>query len=118
MPMCEKGVGLGGGFGGSSGNKLPSKDSQLKHIFADRPGHMPDTPRNRQALVEVANDPNCHVGRSSNGLDWYARTEPDGSQIWVKVYEGKISDGGINATPRQYNPQTGFNNNPYRRGKK
>lgn len=107
-----------GGFGGATGNSLPSNPSQIKHIFGDRPGHLTDTPRNRQTLVEVANNPDCYMGGDANGADWYARIEPDGSQIWVKVYNGTISDGGVNATPRPYDPETGLNNNPYKRRKK
>lgn len=115
--MCEKGGGMGG-FGGATGNSLPPNSSQIRHILADRPGHLPDTPRNRQTLVEVANDSDCYVGKSSSGLDWYEKIEPDGSQIWVKVYNGTISDGGINYIPRPFDPETGFNNNPYKRKRK
>lgn len=117
VTMCEKGGGMGG-YGGTTGNSLPSNPSQTRHIFGDRPGHLPDTPRNRQILMEVANDPDCFVGRSLNGLDWYARIEPDGSQIWVKVYRGTVSDGGVNHTPRQYDLETGFNSNPYKKRRK
>lgn len=114
--MCEKGGGMGG-FGGATGNSLPPNPSQIKHILADRPGHLPDTPRNRQTLVEVANDAGCYVGRDANGVDWYARMEPDGSQTWVKVLGGVIRNGGRNKPPRQYDPTTGFDRNPERRKK-
>ena len=29
--------------------KLPENDSQIKHIFEEREGHLPDTPENRFA---------------------------------------------------------------------
>ena len=63
--MCEKG-GMGG-YGGQSGNRLPQNRSQQKHIFAERSGHLPDTPRNRQAVMELINDPASKVGTDSRG---------------------------------------------------
>ena len=69
LRMCEKG-GMGG-FGGQIGNRLPSNRAQMMHIFADRPGHLPDTPRNRQTIVELINDPANRAGIDGNGKTWY-----------------------------------------------
>ena len=61
--MITKG---GGSAGGNSGqNRLSSKPPQLKHMFADRPGHLPDTPENRALLESVANNPNNYLGTDS-----------------------------------------------------
>lgn len=103
---CPTGL-FGDGLGG---NSLPSNASQLSHIFGNRPGHLPDNPGNRQLLVDVANDPGSYLGADSIGNLWYARVEPDGSQIWVVVRNGVIQNGGKNKPPRDWNSGTGLNN--------
>lgn len=45
----EKGRGSAGGRNIS----LPKNDSQLKHIFAERDGHVPDTPQNRKNWLNL-----------------------------------------------------------------
>jgi len=87
---------------------IPSDTSQTDHIFGDRPGHVPDTPANRQMLVDTASDQSNFQGTDQWGNDWYAQTQSDGSQVWVSSRNGVIQDGGVNLTPRTYNPQTGL----------
>lgn len=81
------------------GAKLPLGESQLKHIFADREGHIIDTLENRRLIESVANDANLFVGVSDNGLGWFSKIQDDGSQVWVKVFRNDtthiISDGGL-----------------------
>lgn len=107
----EKG---GGAAGGSGRNTLPSQPSQLKHILTDRTGHLPDTAENRSLLESVANDPNNYIGTDSLNTRWYAQIQPDGSQIWVCVWNGTIRNGGINMIPRIWDSATGLNNNPFK----
>ena len=111
--MSEK-AGMGG-FGGLFGNKLPMNKAQQRHIFSDRKGHMPDTPRNRQLLIELINDPDCKVGSDANGTIWYAKLLPDGSQFWACVRNGTSQNAGRNEKPREWDDQTGFNKNPFKR---
>lgn len=82
-------------------------------MFADRPGHLLDTPENRALLESVANNPNNYLGTDSMNTQWYAQIQPDGSQIWARVWNGSIFNGGINEVPREWNPVTGLNNNPF-----
>lgn len=100
-------------------NELPTTVAQLKHIFADRPGHIPDTPENRAIIQEVCNDPSCYLGTDRFGAKWYARLNEDGTQTWVKCFNDRISDAGKNIVPRDMNPKTGLNNEPpsYRKDK-
>ena len=35
---------------------MPKNDSQIKHIMAERKGHMPDSPKNRALLESVSDD--------------------------------------------------------------
>lgn len=111
--MCEKGGGMGG-FSDTTGNSLPSNDSQIRHIFGNRLGHLPDTPRNRQALVRLANDENHKLGTDKYGNTWYVIARPDGSQTWVTVRNGVIQDGGRNDSSHPWDSETGLNRNPKR----
>ncbi|MFT9078668.1 hypothetical protein [Ethanoligenens sp.] len=91
--------------------KLPQNKSTLNHIFNDNSGHVIDTPGNRKALVDTANDPNNYLGKDKYGNNWYAKHQDDGTQIWVETRNGQIWDGGINNSLRSWNGQTGLKNN-------
>lgn len=101
----------GGGAAGSGGgyNRLSSKPSQLKHMFADRPGHFSDTAEHRALLEAVANNPDNYLGTDAMNTQWYAQIQPDGSQVWVRIWNGTIFNGGINAVPRQWDSGSGLN---------
>jgi hypothetical protein len=60
-------------------------DSRVPHIFRQAPGHLPDTPANRQLLTDVALNPRNFLGTDRYGNLWYAQTQPNGNQIWVQV---------------------------------
>ncbi len=101
----EKGRGSAGG-----GNiSLPKNDSQLKHIFRKKQGHIDDTPSNRTLLERVANSKENFVGTDSMGTQWFSKNQPDGSQVWVSVRNGTIQNGGINNPPKIWNSKTGYN---------
>ena len=99
-------------------NHLPTDDSQLRHIFGVREGHLADTPRNRQTLLELANDAGSFDGTDAHGLDWFTRIAGNGAQYWVSVRNNVIQEGGYNRTPREWDDQSGYNRNPYKKGKK
>jgi hypothetical protein len=81
-----------------SGSTLPPGNSQLQHIFRDAPGHVADTPANRTLLESTAQNPGNYVGMY-NGNKVYARTQSDGTQVWVYERNGVIQNGGVNTTP-------------------
>ncbi|WP_224367594.1 hypothetical protein [Hyalangium versicolor] len=83
-------------------------DKRAGHIFRDAPGHLKDTPANRQLLKDVANDPGARLGTDKFGNRWSARTNPDGTQTWVQIRNGEIINGGVNPTPRMFHPETGL----------
>lgn len=122
------GTGVHGGFGDTAGSKLdtnkdgtvslPKDRSKLDHIFGDRPGHLPDTPENRQRLTDLAQDSSKYIGEDQYGNSWNAQINPDGTQDWVRYRDGTINEGGRNAVPRVWDPDTGLNNNPFRGGRK
>ncbi len=94
-------------------SKLPTKDAQVKHIFRDAPEHLADTPANRALLETTANNSKNFLGVDKYGASWYAEIQPDGSQIWVKTYNGTISNGGVNQMPVTFDSATGLNQNPF-----
>ena len=93
---------------------LPENNAQLKHIFREGNGHIIDTPDNRSKILNVANDKKNYLGRDARGNDWYAKTESDGSQIWVRTRNGKVDNAGVNTTPRTWDDETGLYNNTRR----
>ena len=93
--------------------RLPKDDSQLKHIFRKADGHLEDTPENRQLLLDLANDVNCHAGKDVYGNDWHFKELDDGSQLWISSRNGIIQEGGLNHPPRPWSERTGLNNDPF-----
>ena len=123
------GAGFHGGFGNTQGSPkednqanpkqhLPKDESRLKHIFRDKPGHLKDTPENRKLLVRLANNKNKYVGKDKYGNSWNIETTNSGAQNWVRYQNGIINEGGQNKTPRNWDNETGLNNNPVKRRKK
>lgn len=99
-------------------NKLPTNDSQIKHMFRNAEGHLPNTPENHNLIETVANSPECYYGVDGRGLTWYSRIESDGSQIWVSIRNGVIQNAGKNLIPNSWDPETGFSRNVKRTSKK
>ena len=107
------GGGAHGGFGNTGGSvHLPKDDSQLKHIFGNRPGHLPDTPGNRKMLTDLAQDKSKFIGKDKYGNSWNVEITSDGKQNWVRYKHNVINEGGQNKTPRPWDPNTGLNKNP------
>jgi len=77
----------------------PSNPGQIQHIFRNRPGHIADTPANRQLLQDVASNPANRVGTDMYGTTWWSRNRSDGSQVWVRTRGGVIQNGGVNPAP-------------------
>ncbi|MBL8131334.1 MAG: hypothetical protein JNL42_05720 [Anaerolineae bacterium] len=77
--------------------------ARLHHIFDARLGHVPDSVANRQMLINTVNRSN-YLGLDTHGNRWYASIRPDGKQIWVRVRNGEIINGGVNDIPKQWTP--------------
>ena len=91
--------------------KMPRNDSQLKHIFREDEGHLPDTPENRKLISDLANDCHYYVGKDKYGNDWHVRLNEDGTQDWVRHQNMVINEGGRNIEPKPWNPKTGLYKN-------
>ncbi|HEY6645023.1 RHS repeat-associated core domain-containing protein [Povalibacter sp.] len=96
----------GAGFVGVVRHTIPK--SRLGHIFRNAEGHLSNTRANRQLLINVANNPKTMLGPDKYGNVWSALTRADGTQVWVQTRNGRIINGGVNQTPRIYNPDTGL----------
>jgi len=53
---------------------MPSDEAQIKHIFRNAPGHLPETAENNRLIISVANDPNCYIGTDEKNKKWLRRT--------------------------------------------
>lgn len=103
----------------SGPNSFPAGESQTRHMFGNREGHLPDTASNRRLIEELANDPSCYLGTDKWGKEWYARTNDDGSQTWVTTLRGTIQNCGKNDAPRPWDDETGLGfNKPRHNGYK
>jgi filamentous hemagglutinin len=77
-------------------------EKQVGHIFRNAAGHFSDdTPAARRALIEVASREENFIGTDRFGNDWFAALRADGMQLWTCVRDGKITNGGLNRTPRR-----------------
>ena len=85
-------------------------EKDLTHFFRDKPGHLAvDTPANRKLITDLASDPkNYFTQVDIKGNIWCAKTLDDGTQLWAIIREGKIRNGGLNLTPKTWNPKTGL----------
>ena len=97
---------------------LPSKPAQVKHIFGNRPGHLPDTPANRKLLTDTANTPKFYRGTDKFGNQWHVQIDDKGRQVWTRSQNGTINEGGRNNTPRPWDKDTGLDRNPTPRKRK
>ena len=91
--------------------KMPRNDAQIKHIFRQADGHLPDTPGNRKLISDLANDVHYFRGKDKYGNDWHIRDNQDGTQDWVRHQNMVINECGKNIIPRTWNLETGLNNN-------
>ncbi len=99
-------VGKVGKVGGQIENRIFERNA--KHIFRDAPGHLPDTPINRDLLNSTLSEGKNFLGRDRFGNDWFARTLSDGRQVWTSSRDGLIRNGGVNETPKVFHPNTGL----------
>ncbi len=88
--------------------RITIDEHKAPHIFRARVGHLPDTQQNRALLEDVANDNANRLGTDQFGNDWCAKTNADGTQIWVQVRNDKIINGGVNQMPRTFTAQAGL----------
>ncbi len=91
IPGEDEAVGADEGVGIAEGS--------AEHIFRDAEGHLAeDTPENR-ALIESAVKSENYVRTGGRGEELYRETLLNGTQVWAKVFNGSITNGGLNQVP-------------------
>lgn len=83
----------------AEGPALDILDKDASHIFRAAHGWT-DTPANRELLRSIITPANQVFEGVSKHVDTYRALLPDGRQVWAEVWNGIISNGGINADPR------------------
>jgi filamentous hemagglutinin len=81
---------------GNTINDFPNNESQTKHMFGDRPGHLIDTSANRELISNIANNYSNYLSVDRFGNSVYAQILKDGSQVWVYIRDGIIQNCGQN----------------------
>ncbi len=82
-------------------------EAAIGHIFREDHG-LANTISNRKMLLDVARDKKYILGTDKYGNTWNAFIRDDGSQVWTQSRNGKIFNGGINQTAKEFNPETGL----------
>ncbi|MFZ0666254.1 MAG: RHS repeat-associated core domain-containing protein [Acidimicrobiales bacterium] len=101
LGIAAGGAGLAEGLAGSTADEAtPFAEDNVGHIFRDAAGHLAeDTPENR-AIIQDTVSPENYIGTDSNGVATYRLLLPNGTQSWAEVYQGEITNGGVNSVPR------------------
>lgn len=107
MGMKSKSGHFGNGAGGPSkrnGNfklniqqfaKMPKQKAQVKHIMAEREGHLPNTRKNRNILEKLSKESKHYKGGDGHGNKVFSKVIK-GREYWVYVRSGIIQNGGVN----------------------
>jgi hypothetical protein len=74
-------------------------EENAPHTFSERAGHIADTPANR-AVIQDAISPETYIRTTPQGVKVYQKLLPDGTQSWAQVFNGSITNGGVNDVPR------------------
>jgi RHS repeat-associated protein len=90
-------LGLGGL--GPEDDAIPFAEGNLEHIFRDEAGHFAEDTAENRTLIQSLIKPQNYVRTGGGGEHLYRETLPDGTQVWAKVFNGKITNGGLNQTP-------------------
>lgn len=86
--------------------KMPKQRAQIKHIMAERQGHLKDSSKNRALLEKVSKDSKNYKGIDKHGNKVYSKIVK-GNEIWVHTRNGTIQNGGSNGRNYKYHKMGG-----------
>ena len=86
------------------------KKVEVPHVFSKakggqlpKNGHVFDTPEHRRIITETFMDKKNFIFKDEHGNKFFAKLLPDGTEAWVRKYNGKVYSAGINDTPKYFN---------------
>lgn len=85
--------------------KMPKERSQIKHIMADRKGHIPNSSKNRKILEKITRDSKNYIEKK-HGNTVYSKII-NGIEYWVHTRRGVIQNGGSNGKNYRYHNAEG-----------
>ena len=85
--------------------KMPKQRAQIKHIMANRHGHLPNSSKNRKILEKISRDSKNYIGKK-HGNTVYSKII-NGNEYWVHVRSGIIQNGGSNGKKYRYHTNEG-----------
>lgn len=84
-------------------NSVEIYEKNINHIFRDAPGHFKNNTKvNREMLIETASNSKNFLGKDRFGNEWHSQIIKDGRQVWTSSRNGKIRNGGVNESPRNF----------------
>ena len=86
--------------------KMPKQRAQIKHIMAERQGHLKDSSKNCALLEKVSKDSKNYKGIDKHGNKVYSKIVK-GNEIWVHTRNGTIQNGGSNGRNYKYHKMGG-----------
>lgn len=86
--------------------KMPKNPAQLKHIMANRTGHLPNTKKNKKLLQRISKNKRNYIGSDGHGNKIYSRVIK-GKEYWVYERNGIIQNGGVNIKTFRYHKKGG-----------
>lgn len=113
MGMKSKSGHFGNGSGGPSKRiemhpkvnlqffaRMPKQRAQIKHIMAERQGHLSNSSKNRKTLEKISRDSKNYIEKK-HGNTVYSKII-NGNEYWVHVRRGVIQNGGSNGKNYRY----------------
>ena len=89
--------------------QLPKiKDETEEYLFVTNEGYVLNTPENKQLFLNLVSDRKNWIEGDAWGDYWYVKVMRDGKQIWATVRDNVIQNGGINNSPKGWNPVRGL----------
>ena len=83
--------------------RITIDETRTSHIFREAEGHFrEDTVVNRRILIDIANRSANFRGTDRFGTEWFTETRDDGTQVWVHVRDGIITNGGLNPSAQNF----------------
>jgi hypothetical protein len=95
-------------IGALTASRVRIDPSRMGHIFRNSSGHFAEASPANVRAIEGTVRPTYFRGADRHGNLWYARSNRDGTQTWAQVRGGRVVNGGLNQTPRPFNPSTGL----------